>query len=174
MHLKKTASLFILLTGLLAANLGLAHTMPQAELALGKVQLGSTLQQVSTAWGQPTKMTNEVFSEGIQLARYYYGNDLEVIGRGFLPEVPVGELKVTGFRCQSKDYTTPSGIAVGTAYSKVVEKFGAGEKLNREYVVNPVPGCTYYIYDVAQTGRQMLLAVNEEDIIQFLEINIEL
>ena len=171
---RKITFLFVLLVGLWAANLGFAQTMTYAELAIGKIQVGNTFQQVVAVMGQPTNMTNDVFAEGIQLARYYYGDKLEIIGRGFLPEVSVEKLKVTGFRCQNKDYATPGGIAVGTAYSKVVNKFGAGTKLDLAYVDKPLIGCTYYAYEISQTGRQMVLAVDGEGIIQLIEVNTEL
>ncbi len=107
--------------------------IPGAEIALGGVAPGMSLDEAIAAFGEPTYQDNgeeAVFSNGIKI-------DLDDRSR-----TTVEEIKLS----RQSDAATPAGIAIGSSESAVMEAYGQPDKLEYDDGKNEY---TYYASDNA-------------------------
>ena len=133
--------------------------MPAAELNIGWVEPGQTMDNVEKVYGKPSKVDDEGFFQ-----TYNYNDKFIVKGKmnkGY---------KVMSVASYEKGMKTPSGFMVGDSYSAVVKKFGAvkGIKFKGEGVEAKLKGCTDYTY--FSGDKQMVFIVDKNDVIRAIRV----
>lgn len=133
--------------------------MPAAELNIGWIEPGQSMDNVEKVYGKPGKVDDEGFFQ-----TYNYNDKFIVKGKmnnGY---------KVMSVASYEKGMKTPSGFMVGDFYSAVVKKFGAvkGIKFKGEGIEAKLKGCTDYTY--FSGNKQIVFIVDKNDVIRAIRV----
>ena len=158
-----------------------AHSMTISEATLvvgsgqegaGEIKAGDKLGKVIALLGDNYEL-QDFGGEGIRMTKYIYASGSNFYGWGSQKETcPAEEVKLVGYTLKDNVAHTLSGIAVGSKYEQVEEKFGAGEKREPRY--NDKKGITTYLYDLYNGVKELEFSVDENGIIQKIAFRQEL
>ena len=165
--IRQMALLLCCLWLLQPAAFALHKSIDEAEINIGGIGIGTSLDYVEEIYGPPTK--KESFKNYMGTGVVYNYKDLFLISALYTKR---NTTYVDSIICREGNLKTPSGFAVGTDYADVLKKYGKVPPLPADHVTNYKKEYQYYQYPCGALG--MIFVVDSKNIIQEIRCYIDI
>lgn len=129
----KKCILFLLLALLLPSSLCAAAEVPEKDVAIGGIRIGSTISYVESIYGEPDRIERpggwNSFPDNPKVygIHYYYGSS--VVMRFRADNETLYAMEVT----EDNGFQTPHGIHVGSTRADIIRAYNEGESTTKMY-----------------------------------------
>lgn len=149
------------------AAFALHKSVDESEINIGGVGIGANLDYVEQIYGAPE--SKEIFKNYMGNGVIYNYNNLFLVSAIYTKN---NDTYVDWITCKEGNLKTPSGFAVGTAYTNVLKKYGKVPPLPADHVTHYKKEYQYYEYRCGAMG--IIFAVDIKDIIQEIRCYIDI
>ena len=129
----KKCILFLLLALLLPASLCAAAEVPEEDVAIGGIRIGSTISYVESIYGEPNRIERpggwNSFPDNPKVYGIHYSYGSSVVMRFRADNETLYAMEVT----EDNGFQTPRGIHVGSTRADIIRAYNEGESTTKMY-----------------------------------------